>query len=125
VNDYRFKIFSGTANPIFGGDICLPLGRPLGKGAPGALQRRRINFQIWENVRGGDVFVVSSLPRPVDNHLLGTFVDDRRVKRASAWRITAVLPYYAMSRRTERQARVPISAKLVADLLEPRVRAER
>ena len=119
MNDDRFKIFSGTANPILAESICKHLDVPLGKALLGRFSDGEIYFQILENVRGADVFVVQSCCDPVDRHLLELLLMIDAFKRASAWRVTAVIPYYAYARQDRKdKPRVPISAKLVADLLE-------
>ena len=119
MNDERFKIFSGTANPGLAEAICRHLDVPLGKSLLGRFSDGEIYFQILENVRGADVFVVQPCSYPVDNHLLELLLMIDAFKRASAWRITAVLPYYCYARQDRKdKPRVPISAKLVADLLE-------
>ena len=119
MNDERFKIFSGTANPALAEAICQNLEVPLGKAMLGRFSDGEIHFQILENVRGADVFVVQPCHYPVDNHLLELLLMIDAFKRASAWRITAVLPYYCYARQDRKdKPRVPISAKLVADLLE-------
>ncbi len=119
MHDERFKIFTGTANPILAESICQHLKVPLGKALLGRFSDGEIYFQILENVRGADVFVVQPCSYPVDNHLLELLLMIDAFKRASAWRITAVLPYYCYARQDRKdKPRVPISAKLVADLLE-------
>jgi ribose-phosphate pyrophosphokinase len=119
VNDDRFKIFAGTANLPLANSICQHLEVPLGKASLGRFSDGEIYFQILENVRGADVFVVQPCCYPVDNHLLELLLMIDAFKRASAWRITAVLPYYCYARQDRKdKPRVPISAKLVADLLE-------
>jgi ribose-phosphate pyrophosphokinase len=119
VNDERFKIFAGTANPALAEAICHNLDVPLGKALLGRFSDGEIYFQILENVRGADVFVVQPCSHPVDNNLLELLLMIDAFKRASAWRITAVLPYYCYARQDRKdKPRVPISAKLVADLLE-------
>jgi len=119
VNDDRFKIFTGTANPALAHSICEHLGTQLGKMKLGRFSDGEIYLQILENVRGADVFVVQPCHFPVDNHLLELLLMIDAFKRASAWRITAVLPYYCYARQDRKdKPRVPISAKLVADLLE-------
>src|SRR5438034_9707915 len=118
VNDDRFKIFSGTANPVLAESICKELDVPLGKALLGRFSDGEIYFQILENVRGADVFVVQPCHAPVDCHLLELLLMIDAFKRASAWRITAVLPYYCYARQDRKdKPRVPISSKLVADLL--------
>jgi ribose-phosphate pyrophosphokinase len=119
LNDERFKIFTGTANPPLAEAICQHLSVPLGKALLGRFSDGEIYFQILENVRGADVFVVQPCSYPVDNNLLELLLMIDAFKRASAWRITAVLPYYCYARQDRKdKPRVPISAKLVADLLE-------
>jgi len=119
VNDERFKIFAGSANPALAEAICKHLDVPLGQSLLGRFSDGEIYFQILENVRGADVFVVQPCCYPVDNHLLELLLMIDAFKRASAWRITAVLPYYCYARQDRKdKPRVPISAKLVADLLE-------
>jgi len=119
VHDDRFKIFSGTANLPLAENICQHLGTTLGKMKLGRFSDGEIYLQILENVRGADVFVVQPCCYPVDNHLLELLLMIDAFKRASAWRITAVLPYYCYARQDRKdKPRVPISAKLVADLLE-------
>ena len=119
MNDERFKIFAGTANPALAEAICKHLEVPLGQSLLGRFSDGEIYFQILENVRGADVFVVQPCCYPVDNHLLELLLMIDAFKRASAWRITAVLPYYCYARQDRKdKPRVPISAKLVADLLE-------
>ncbi len=117
--DDKFKIFSGSANLALAEDICKFLGAPPGRAALGTFSDGEIYFQILENVRGADVFVVQPCTRPVDFHLMELLLMVDAFKRASAWRITAVVPYYCYARQDRKdKPRVPISAKLVADLLE-------
>ncbi len=119
MNDERFKIFSGTANPALTASICGNLGVAVGNALLGRFSDGEIYFQILENVRGADVFVVQPCSHPVDCHLLELLLMIDAFKRASAWRITAVIPYYCYARQDRKdKPRVPISAKLVADLLE-------
>ena len=119
MDDDRFKIFSGTANLPLAESICRHLEVPLGKANLGRFSDGEIYFQILENVRGADVFVVQPCCYPVDNHLLELLLMIDAFKRASAWRITPVIPYYPYARQDRKdRPRVAISAKLVADLLE-------
>jgi ribose-phosphate pyrophosphokinase len=119
MHDERFKIFTGTSHPALAEAICHHLEVPLGKALLGRFSDGEIYFQILENVRGADVFVVQPCSNPVDNNLLELLLMIDAFKRASAWRITAVLPYYCYARQDRKdKPRVPISAKLVADLLE-------
>ncbi|MGA3178265.1 MAG: ribose-phosphate pyrophosphokinase-like domain-containing protein, partial [Candidatus Acidiferrum sp.] len=99
MNDERFKIFAGTANPALAEAICKHLDVPLGQALLGRFSDGEIYFQILENVRGADVFVVQPCCYPVDNHLLELLLMIDAFKRASAWRITAVLPYYCYARQ--------------------------
>jgi ribose-phosphate pyrophosphokinase len=117
--DERFKIFSGSASPHLAERICGYLGVKLGDAKLGRFSDGEIYFQILENVRGADVFVVQPCCNPVDQHLCELLLMIDAFKRASAWRVTAVVPYYAYARQDRKdKPRVPISAKLVADLLE-------
>jgi ribose-phosphate pyrophosphokinase len=119
VIDERFKIFSGSASPQLAEKICGYLGVPMGEAKLGRFSDGEIYFQILENVRGADVFVVQPCADPVDRNLLELLLMIDAFKRASAWRVTAVIPYYAYARQDRKdKPRVPISAKLVADLLE-------
>ena len=115
----KFQVFSGSANRKLAEDICKQLGVKLGQALLDRFSDGEIRFQIQENVRGADVFVVQSCCRPADEHLMELLLMIDAFKRASAWRITAVIPYYCYARQDRKdKPRVPISAKLVADLLE-------
>src|ERR1700689_4374897 len=117
--DDKFKIFSGSASPELTQRICGYLGVNPGGAKLGKFSDGEIYFQILENVRGADVFVVQPCTNPVDFHLMELLLMIDAFKRASAWRITAVVPYYCYARQDRKEKpRVPISAKLVADLLE-------
>ncbi len=117
--DDKFKIFSGSAFPDLAQRICAYLGVTVGCAKLGRFSDSETYFQILENVRGADVFVVQPCSDPVDRHLLELLLMIDAFKRASAWRVTAVIPYYAYARQDRKdKPRVPISAKLVADLLE-------
>jgi ribose-phosphate pyrophosphokinase len=117
--DEKFKIFAGSAYPQLAQRICTYLGVEIGGAKLGRFSDGEIYFQILENVRGADVFVVQTCADPVDHHLLELLLMIDAFKRASAWRVTAVVPYYAYARQDRKdKPRVPISAKLVADLLE-------
>ena len=119
MNDEKFKIFSGTANRPLAEAIAGDLGVSLGCADLGRFSDGEIYFQILENVRGADVFVVQPCSYPVDHHLVELLMMIDAFKRASAWRITAVVPYYGYARQDRKdKPRVPISAKLVADLIE-------
>src|ERR1700735_2307033 len=117
--DDKFKIFCGTANPALAQAICDYVGVPLGKAEHGKFSDGETRYQISENVRGADVFVVQPCGSPVDFNLMQLLIMIDAFKRASAWRITAVIPYYPYARQDRKdRPRVAISAKLVADLLE-------
>lgn len=115
----RLKIFSGNANVPLAQEICDELGVPLGLASVRKFSDGENYVQIHENVRGADVFLVQPTSTPVDVHLLEILLMIDALKRASADRITAVLPYYGYARQDRKdQPRVPISAKLVAKVLE-------
>ena len=117
--DEKFKIFAGSAYPELAQRICTYLGVAPGRANLGRFSDGEIYFQILENVRGADVFVVQPCSTPVDSNLFELLLMIDAFKRASAWRVTAVIPYYAYARQDRKdKPRVPISAKLVADLLE-------
>ena len=115
----KFKVFSGTANTALADSICHYLGLPLGRADHGRFSDGEQRYQVLENVRGADVFVVQPCSNPVDFHLMQLLLMVDAFKRASAWRITPVIPYYPYARQDRKdRPRVAISAKLVADLLE-------
>ena len=115
----RLKVFSGNANRPLAEEICSCLGCALGDASVRTFSDGEIYLQINENVRGADVFVVQPTCTPVDTHLFELLLMMDALKRASADRITAVLPYYGYARQDRKdKPRVPISAKLVASLLE-------
>jgi len=119
MNSYRLKVFCGSANPALADEICRSLGTELGQCATRSFSDGEIYLQILENVRGADVFVVQPTSTPVDRHLFELLLMIDALKRASAERITAVLPYYGYARQDRKdRPRVPISAKLIASLLE-------
>jgi len=114
-----FKVFSGTANSHLAEGICQALGCSLGETMISRFADGETHLQIQENVRGADVFVVQPTCRPVDEHLMELLLMIDAFKRASAERITAVVPYYGYARQDRKdRPRMPISAKLVASLLE-------
>jgi ribose-phosphate pyrophosphokinase len=116
--DEKFKIFCGTANPALCDAICSYLGVTRGRAEHGQFSDGETRYQILENVRGADVFVVQPCSNPADFHLMELLMMIDAFKRASAWRITAVVPYYCYARQDRKdKPRVPISSKLVADLL--------
>ncbi|MBU3204585.1 ribose-phosphate diphosphokinase [Clostridium algidicarnis] len=112
------KIFSGNANPKLAKDISDILGIPLGDAKVGTFSDGEISVDINETVRGVDVFVVQSTNSPVNNNLMELLIMIDAFKRASAGRITAVIPYYGYARQDRKaKSRDPITAKLVADLI--------
>jgi ribose-phosphate pyrophosphokinase len=116
--DRRFKLFSGTANRPLAEEIARHIGVTVGEAKAQRFADGEIYFQSLENVRGVDVFVVQPTCYPVDQHLMELLVMIDALKRASAARITVVVPYYGYARQDRKdKQRVPISAKLVADLL--------
>jgi len=116
--DDKFKIFSGTANERLADDVCEFLGLARNQALVTRFKDGEAYVQIQENVRGADVFVIQPTSRPVDEHLMELLLMIDALKRASARRITAVVPYYGYSRQDRKdKPRAPISAKLVADLL--------
>src|ERR1700729_2053882 len=116
--DKRFKLFSGTANRPLAEAIGRHIGVPVGEAKLQRFADGEVFFQLLENVRGVDVFVVQPTCYPVDQHLVELLVMIDALKRASAARITVVVPYYGYARQDRKdKPRVAISAKLVADLL--------
>jgi len=115
----RLRIFSGNANPDLASEICDSLGMELGKLMIETFSDGEVYMQFGENVRGADVFLIQPTSTPVDHHLMELLFMIDAAKRSSADRITAVLPYYGYARQDRKdKPRVPISAKLVASLLE-------
>jgi ribose-phosphate pyrophosphokinase len=116
--DRRFKIFSGTANRPLAESICEHIGVKLGETKIQRFADGEVYFQLLENVRGADVFVVQPTCFPVDQHLVELLIMIDALKRASAGRITVVMPYYGYARQDRKdRPRVAISSKLVADLI--------
>ena len=112
-------MFSGTANPRLAVDIAGYLNLPMGKINVGRFSDGEVMVEIAENVRGRDAFIVQSLCSPTNDNLMELLVMADALRRASTARITAVIPYmgYARQDRRPRSARVPISAKVVADMI--------
>ena len=116
--DDKFKIFCGTANEPLCDEVCTFLGLTRGQAMLTRFADGEAYVQIQENVRGADVFVMQPTCHPVDMHLMELLLMLDALKRASARRITAVIPYYGYARQDRKdKPRVPISSKLVADLL--------
>jgi ribose-phosphate pyrophosphokinase len=114
----ELKVFSGSANPLLAREIAEVLGIPLGQARLRRFPDSEVSFQIDENIRGADVFIVQPTCNPVDPSLMELLVMIDAFRRSSAARITAVVPYYGYARQDRKdKPRVPISAKLVANLL--------
>jgi len=112
------KLFSGRANPVLAKRVADYLGLPLGRISTGNFPDSEIYCKIDEDVRGRDVFIVQSTCHPVNENLMELLIMIDTVKRASAGRITAVIPYYAYGRTDKKdQPRVPITARLIADMI--------
>ena len=112
------KIFSGNANPKLAEEIARQLGCDMGRAFTERFSDGEFNFQIDENVRGGDVFIIQPTCPPTDEHVMELLVMLDAFRRSSAERVTAVIPYYGYGRSDKKdRPRVPISAKLVANLI--------
>lgn len=112
------KLFSGTSNPILTLEVCKYLGIEPGSITAKTFSDGETQIEIHENIRGGDVFILQSTCPPVNDNLMQLLIIMDALKRASAKRITAVIPYYGYGRQDRKvKPRVPISAKLVADLI--------
>ncbi|HZU28977.1 MAG TPA: ribose-phosphate pyrophosphokinase [Bryobacteraceae bacterium] len=115
----QLKVFTGSANPVLAQKICGALGCTLGAASVKTFSDGEIHLQVQENVRGADCFVVQPTSTPVDHHLMELLLMIDALKRASAARITAVLPYYGYARQDRKdRPRMPISARLVANLIQ-------
>jgi ribose-phosphate pyrophosphokinase len=116
-HDYR--VFAGNSNRKLAEAICRELGRPIAPADVGRFSDGEINVEIGENVRGMDTFIVQSTSPDANTNLMELLIMADALKRASAGSITAVIPYYGYARQDRKSAsRVPITAKLVADLIE-------
>jgi len=112
------KLFGGTSNPVLTQEVCNYLGREPGKITAKTFSDGEVQVEIGENVRGRDVFILQSTCPPVNDNLMQLLIIIDALRRASAKRITAVIPYYGYARQDRKvKPRVPISAKLVADLI--------
>ncbi len=117
-NFKKMQVFTGCANPELAEEICAYLDNPLGKADIKRFSDGETWVEIFDNVRGADVFVVQPTSQPANEHLMELLIMIDALRRASADRITAVLPYYGYARQERKvQPRTPISAKLVADLI--------
>ncbi len=114
-----YMIFSGTSNPELSEEIAKYLEQPLSKATINRFSDGEISVQIAESVRGKDVFIIQPTSAPANDHLMELLIMTDALKRSSAKSITAVVPYYGYARQDRKAApRVPISAKLVANLME-------
>ena len=114
----ELKVFSGSAHPELTREIAAFLGVGVGQARLRRFPDSEVSFQIDENIRGTDVFIVQPTSNPVDQHLMELMIMIDAFRRSSASRITAVIPYYGYARQDRKdKPRVPISAKLVANLL--------
>lgn len=114
----ELAVFTGRAHQQLAKDICGHLGIPLGKADVSEFDNENIFVKINENVRGNDVFVVQPFSTPVNTSIMEVFIMIDALRRASAQRVTAVIPYYAYGRTDKKdQPRVPITARLIADCI--------
>ena len=112
------KVFSGNSNPKLAAEICRLMGTKLGESEVKTFADGEVSVSLYETVRGSDVFVVQSTCKPVNDNLMELLVMIDALRRASAGRITAVIPYFGYARQDRKaKARDPISAKLVANML--------
>jgi ribose-phosphate pyrophosphokinase len=118
MSESRLKIFSGNSNRMLAEEICRTIGVPLGEATVTSFPDGETFVKIDENIRGHDVFIIQSTCPPTNHHLMELLIMIDAARRASAQRITAVLPFYGYARQDRKdQPRVPITAKLVANLL--------
>ncbi len=118
MNESRLKIFSGNSNRPLAEEICRAIGMPLGEATVTSFPDGESFVKINENIRGDDVFIIQSTCPPTNQHLMELLIMIDAARRASAARITAVIPFYGYARQDRKdQPRVPITAKLVANLL--------
>jgi ribose-phosphate pyrophosphokinase len=118
MGESRLKIFSGNSNRALAEDICSNIGVPLGQATVTSFPDGETFVKIDENIRGHDVFIIQSTCPPTNHHLMELLIMIDAARRASANRITAVIPFYGYARQDRKdQPRVPITAKLVANLL--------
>src|SRR5688572_22968441 len=113
-------VFAGNANPRLAEQVVRELNLPLGRASVGRFSDGEVMVEILENVRGKDVFVLQSTCTPTNDHLMELLIMVDALKRSSAGRVTAAIPYYGYARqdRRPRSARVPITAKVVANMLQ-------
>ncbi len=118
MSESRLKVFTGNSNRALAEDICKSIGIPLGQATVTSFPDGETFVKIDENIRGHDVFIIQSTCPPTNHHLMELLIMIDAARRASAQRITAVLPFYGYARQDRKdQPRVPITAKLVANLI--------
>src|ERR687893_953997 len=116
--DGRLQVFSGNANVPLARQIVAHLNQNLGRALVGTFSNGETRVRLEENVRGSDVFVIQSLTNPVDHSIIELLIMIDALRRSSAARITAVVPYYGYAKQEKKTAgREPISAKLIANLI--------
>lgn len=114
----EYKIFAGNSNHELAEEIAAIMGKPLGKSTVSKFSDGEISVSLWESVRGEDVYIIQSTCDPVNDNLMELLIMVDAMKRASASRINAVIPYYGYARQDRKaKSRDPITAKLTADLL--------
>ncbi len=113
-----YKVFAGNAHPELAEEIASIMGKPLGKATVTKFSDGEISVNLWESVRGVDVYIIQPTCNPVNDNLMELLIMIDAMKRASAGRINAVIPYYGYARQDRKaKARDPITSKLVADLI--------
>lgn len=114
----EYKIFAGNSNPELAEEIGRDYGQALGKSTVSKFSDGEISVSLWESVRGEDVYIIQSTCNPTNDNLMELLIMVDAMKRASASRINAVIPYYGYARQDRKaKSRDPITAKLTADLL--------
>ena len=114
----NIRLFTANSNPVLAEAIAKEMGRTLDKSDVNKFSDGEISVSIWDTVRGADVYIIQSTCAPVNDNLMELLIMIDAVKRASAGRINAVIPYYGYARQDRKaKARDPISAKLVANLI--------
>lgn len=117
--DGRLQLFSGNGNRPLAEEIAQQLNVPMGRAVVGTFKNGESRIRLEENVRGGDIFVVQSICHPVNHHIMELAFMIDAIRRSSAGRVTAVIPYYAYARQEKKMSgREPISAKMVAKFIE-------
>ena len=114
----NIKVFCGNSNPVFAQTVCKELGLDMGNGTVQTFSDGEVSVSLNETVRGADVFLIQSTCKPVNDHLMELLVMIDACRRASAGRITAVIPYFGYARQDRKaKSRDPISAKLVSNMI--------